>query len=105
MTRAQAKALSPVRDAWIEGKAIQYRFTDILTAGWHDYLTPDHEPTWEGTSGPLEWRVKPEPREVWVRDQGVMSYRNKEAVTAIVEDAPNLAGTFRLYREVEGVRL
>lgn len=60
MTRERAKELLPVIQAWAEGKVIQSRpknrdcvWNDLTHADFRDYH---------------DYRIKPEPREIWVHE-------------------------------------
>ena len=57
MTREEAKKLLPIIQAFAEGKTIQWR--DLVKDTWVDESVPNWNPS-------AEYRIKPEPREVWV---------------------------------------
>lgn len=61
MNRERAKALLPIIQAFAEGKTIQAKANTI---GWYDI----DEPGWEySVNTETEYRIKPEPREFWIR--------------------------------------
>ena len=57
MTREEAKKLLPYMQAFAEGKTVQWQ--DSVTNEWQDDNDPNFHPV-------AKWRIKPEPREVWV---------------------------------------
>lgn len=59
MTKEQAKELLPIIQAWIDGKTIQY--DEWNTNKWEDLIG---EPNFHL----CKWRIKPEPREFWVKE-------------------------------------
>lgn len=64
MTRTHASTLWPFIKAFAEGKTIQCRFPDIATTIWTDVEDPTFNFNREGS---IEYRIKPEPFETWVR--------------------------------------
>lgn len=73
MNKENAKDYLPLVQALAEGKAIQVRGSN----GWNELANYDF------TSPPDHYRIKPEPREVWVnyypgRDISVGCYQTKE---------------------------
>jgi len=57
MTREEAKKLLPYVQAFADGKLVQWQ--DSVTNEWHDDNDPNFHPV-------AKWRIKPEPREVWI---------------------------------------
>jgi len=56
MNREQAKKLLPVIQAFAEGRSVQYQCP--ASGVWMDVEYPGLHPTYQ-------WRIKPEPRELW----------------------------------------
>lgn len=74
MNKDNAKDYLPLVQALAEGLVIQLATT---TGEWRDHLEPDF------TLYPQEYRIKPEPREIWVNrhrngSDGVCTYDSKE---------------------------
>ena len=61
MNRERAKYLLPIIKAFTEGKVIQFRSTDDTR--WLDTSSPTF-------STSTEYRVKPEPIEMWISKMG-----------------------------------
>lgn len=57
MTRDEAKKLLPIIQAFAEGKEVQY-FTG---SGWETTSIPSFDLV-------VQWRIKPEPKEIWVNE-------------------------------------
>ena len=57
MNREAAKKLIPIMQAYADGKDVQFKTVN----GWHD--APSPTPAFDAR---FEWRVKPEPKEVWI---------------------------------------
>ena len=64
MTKDQTKAAAEVMLAWVEGKPVQYRA--LGNTVWHDIYTTESSWAWHL----FEYRIKPEPREWWMRQHG-----------------------------------
>lgn len=62
MTRERTKLLGPVLQAWAEGKAVQVRVIGLTR--WEDRTEGDLD--FENIR--YEWRVKPEPRKIWINE-------------------------------------
>lgn len=58
MTREEAAELSPVIQAFSEGRPIQYRLKDVESAKWHDIYENYHE----FNPHSFQYRIKPEPK-------------------------------------------
>lgn len=58
MTREEAAELSPVIQAFSEGRPIQYRLKDVKSAKWHDIYENYHE----FNPHSFQYRIKPEPK-------------------------------------------
>ena len=59
MNREQCKALLPVMQAFAEGKDVDFRFND--QGAWR----PASTPSW---CEEFQYRIKPEPRVIWVNE-------------------------------------
>jgi len=62
MNRERAKELWPIIQALAEGEMIQYRGKDSLDTKWKDLERPENVEF----ARCFEFRIKPEPREVWL---------------------------------------
>ena len=62
MTKEQAGKIWPVMKAFAEGKSVQYKYRK--TGKWHDSISPSFDEL-------IEWRVKPETREIWLHRNNV----------------------------------
>lgn len=72
MTREEAKKFLPLLQAYADGKEIE-----ILDDGvWGKISSPGF------TSGPERYRIKPEPREVWVNQFAATGIRLRSAAFA-----------------------
>lgn len=83
MTREQWAERLPVIQAWCEGKQIELLSGDR----WVDV-------TWDGPlfyAENLQWRIKPEPRKVWVNE-----YQNRIGAHLSKEDADAFANHDRI---------
>lgn len=58
MTREEAAELSPVIQAFSEGRPIQYRLKDVESAKWHDIYENYHE----FNPHSFQYRIKSEPK-------------------------------------------
>lgn len=58
MTREEAAELSPVIQAFSEGRPIQYRLKDVESAKWNDIYENYHE----FNPHSFQYRIKPEPK-------------------------------------------
>lgn len=70
MNRERAKELLPVIEAFAEGKDIQFRLADDddnFREGWLE-LPEDENLRITFPAPDYEYRIKPEPREVWLYD-------------------------------------
>ncbi len=52
--------------AMLDGKVVQYRYTDLEGAAWSDYEVGVVYPNILDNEGEEEWRIKPTPRVLWV---------------------------------------
>lgn len=63
MTIEELKRRIAVQQAFVDGKTVQYK--SVLSAGWQDYQAgPDDFPSFDWVY--CDWRVKPEPRVIFV---------------------------------------
>jgi len=66
MNRERAKELLPIIQAFAEGKAIQFRLEGLNgDHSWNDLLE-DERMTVTFPAEDYEYRIKPEPMEIWV---------------------------------------
>lgn len=97
MTKQRYKTLRPIMDAWADGAEIQYRLKN--SDGWIEF-TEDEEIAW---SDGCEYRIKPEPTEIWavIRNNNyvVGSCVTREQAERLAFNYPH--GTCRVARFVE----
>ena len=72
---SQRHPLADIIIAWAEGKTVEYRYKKYIT--WIEYRQPSVAPS---NSINYEWRIKPEPKGLWVRLVGYRSYGNTLSV-------------------------
>lgn len=96
MNRQEAKKLAPVIQAFADGKTVQAFSTSVLK--WGEVQAPSFDPS-------IQWRVKPEPKEIWVNE-----YPNGESFMYESKQAAEMGAWVPatrvavLYREVVGER-
>ena len=96
MNRERAKELLPIIQAYVEGKDIQFRSNEY-EGSWIDMPTED-ELTRTFPAEDYQYRIKPEPMEVWLvfhNDTFIAKFNNKVAAH---EYMPN--GNIKHFREV-----
>lgn len=94
MNPERAKELLPIFTAFAEGKSIQIKYGASTDWEWRDLRNPQFG------SEKAEYRIKPEPKEVWVNEYiggGCCAYLTKEAAEIHVRGCSRIAV---LYREV-----
>lgn len=87
MNREDAKNLLPIIQAFADGKEVQWQ----ESGKWRTAVGPSF-------CADFEWRIKPEPREIWVNEYkfGSDVYYSKEAAKANLMEG----GVMSQFREV-----
>ena len=107
MTREEAAELSPVIQAFSEGRPIQYRLKDVESAKWNDIYENYHE----FSPHSFQYRIKPEPKyrsfknaeECWtemqkhqpfgvVKDKYFANYQTHRAFTCLITNGCDFMG-------------
>ena len=107
MTREEAAELSPVIQAFSEGRPIQYRLKDVESAKWNDIYENYHE----FNPHSFQYRIKPEPKyrsfknaeECWtemqkhqpfgvVKDKYFANYQTHRAFTCLITNGCDFMG-------------
>lgn len=94
MTRERAKELLPIIQAFAEGKATQFSIDDGHS--WRDNNTEYHTLNFI-FDGSVLYRVKPEPKTVWIYTDDL---KRDRASIASSEPRPNPSGIWKKFIEV-----
>ena len=89
MNRERAKELLPIIQAFAEGKTVQHRSGENL-----QWITVDEVASFDMFE--LDWRIKPEPREFWIIEDGDHTLKATHSYGA----ATNYCGEIIKVREV-----